>query len=296
MTDTPVRQSAAKAARRADPPSDRLAGRGLLRPGTPSRPRWSGCSTSVMAAAAASISATRFPRLFDLIDDEPDRRGRRRRQGRLRQGRRSLHALRHVLHDQMPLRAAAPVQRRFSASDAAPPRRQAQGRRRRTSSRDQLGETDRNGKLAAPVARPGQLGDRAKQRPVRGARWKRALGIDRDAPLPRYHAKTATRPAGDAAGGRPGRPGVRPAQGGALRHLLRRLQHSPRPAAAAAAVLAKQGVETRLAYPGCCGMPQLESRRPRRGGRGAPRRVAAALRAADRLTATTSSRSPPAAG
>ena len=66
----------------------------------------------------------------------PDRRirdagDRRRRQGRLRQGRRAVLPVRPVLPDQVPVRAAASVERRFSAPDAArqggavPPRRRA---------------------------------------------------------------------------------------------------------------------------------------------------------------------------
>ena len=48
-----------------------------------------------------------FPRLFDLIDEAPSGELDDVDPSRLRQGRRCLHAVRHVLHDQMPLRAAA---------------------------------------------------------------------------------------------------------------------------------------------------------------------------------------------
>ncbi len=48
------------------------------------------------------------------------------------------------------------------------------------------------------------------------------------------------------------------AQGGALRHLLCRLQPTFSTGTAAQAVLAHQGVETNVVYPACCGMPQLE--------------------------------------
>ena len=48
-----------------------------------------------------------FPRLFDLIDSSADGRRGRREVGRFRAGRRSLHALRHVLHDEVSLCAAA---------------------------------------------------------------------------------------------------------------------------------------------------------------------------------------------
>ena len=48
-----------------------------------------------------------FPRLFDLIDSSPNEECRASEVGRFQARRRSLHALRHVLHDQMPLCAAA---------------------------------------------------------------------------------------------------------------------------------------------------------------------------------------------
>ena len=51
-----------------------------------------------------------------------DRRSRRREERGLRPGRRGLHALRHVLHDQVSLRAAARMGGRFPASHAASPR------------------------------------------------------------------------------------------------------------------------------------------------------------------------------
>ncbi len=48
-----------------------------------------------------------FPRLFDLVDEFEERRVRHGREQRFRPSRRRLHALRHVLHDEMPLCAAA---------------------------------------------------------------------------------------------------------------------------------------------------------------------------------------------
>ena len=93
-----------------------------------------------------------FPRLFDLIDAAADGEVDGVAPERLRQGGRGLHALRHVLHDQMSLRAAARLRPRFPPSDAARPRGR-DGRRRATArSARQLVETDRNGKLGARVA------------------------------------------------------------------------------------------------------------------------------------------------
>ncbi len=59
-----------------------------------------------------------------------DRRTRWREERRFPRHRRSLHAVRHVLHDEMPLRSAACVQSRFPASDAAPPRGGSQSRQK----------------------------------------------------------------------------------------------------------------------------------------------------------------------
>ena len=75
-----------------------------------------------------------FPRLFDLIDNGPTGELDGVDEGGLRQGRGSLHALRHVLHDQVPLRAAARMGARLPASDAAPSRGEgAQGGHRASS-------------------------------------------------------------------------------------------------------------------------------------------------------------------
>ena len=60
-----------------------------------------------------------FPTLFDLIDASAIDGDRRRRQGRLPESRRPVLPLRHLLHDEVPVRSAAPVERRFSAPDAA---------------------------------------------------------------------------------------------------------------------------------------------------------------------------------
>ena len=77
-------------------------------------------------------------RCFNLCDSfpapvRPDRhqpagRCRASEIRRLQAGRGSLHALRHVLHDQMPLCAAASLHAGFPASDAAPPLCRSQDR------------------------------------------------------------------------------------------------------------------------------------------------------------------------
>jgi glycerol-3-phosphate dehydrogenase subunit C len=123
--------------------------------------------------------------------------------------------------------------------------------------REQLGETDRNGKLAKPVAGLANWATDLNNKPVRGLMGAVA-GIDKDALLPRYHSRTATDrlksplapdPAGPAFGRRKA----------AIYATCFVDYNEPQTAVAARAVLAKQGVETRLAYPECCGMPQFEA-------------------------------------
>ena len=123
--------------------------------------------------------------------------------------------------------------------------------------REQLGETDRNGKLAkpiAPLANWASARGNGLTRPVMEA----VLGIDRDAGLPEYHSKTAedlcrtpppANPAGPAFGQRK-----------AVIYATCFVDYNvPQTAVDAMAVLALQGVETKLVYPVCCGMPQLEA-------------------------------------
>jgi glycerol-3-phosphate dehydrogenase subunit C len=123
--------------------------------------------------------------------------------------------------------------------------------------REQLGETDRNGKLAKPVASLANWATRLENKPVR-ALMEQVAGIDRTARLPRYHSKTAgdrlkTPEAPDPAG---------PAFGARKAAIYATCfvdYNEPDTAVAAMRVLARQGVETRFAYPECCGMPQLEA-------------------------------------
>jgi glycerol-3-phosphate dehydrogenase subunit C len=123
--------------------------------------------------------------------------------------------------------------------------------------REQLGETDRNGKLARPVAGLANWATRRGNKPVR-ALMETVAGIDSQAELPLYQGKTAAErlkkpvapdPAGPAFGKRKA----------AIYATCFVDYNAPDTAVAAVAVLAKQGVETRFAYPECCGMPQLEA-------------------------------------
>jgi glycerol-3-phosphate dehydrogenase subunit C len=122
---------------------------------------------------------------------------------------------------------------------------------------EQLGKTDRNGKLAQPLAGLANWAT-AKGNGLTRPLMEMTLGIDRDARLPQYHSKTAmdlakTAPAADPAG---------PAFGKRKAVVYATCfadYNQPATATAALAVLARQGVEATLVYPECCGMPQLEA-------------------------------------
>ena len=123
--------------------------------------------------------------------------------------------------------------------------------------REQLGETDRNGRLAKPVAGLANWATSRSNRPVR-ALMESVVGIDRQAELPIWHSKTAedlcrtpppASPDGPAFGKRKA----------VVYATCFSDYNDPQTAVDALSVLALQGVETRLVYPVCCGMPQLEA-------------------------------------
>jgi glycerol-3-phosphate dehydrogenase subunit C len=123
--------------------------------------------------------------------------------------------------------------------------------------REQLGETDRNGKLAKPLAGLANWATARENTPLRKL-LEAIAGIDAEAELPQYHSKTSTDrlkqplapdPAGPAFGQRKA----------AVYATCFVDYNTPDTAVAAARVLARQGVEARLVYPECCGMPQLEA-------------------------------------
>ena len=124
--------------------------------------------------------------------------------------------------------------------------------------REQLGETDRNGELAGPIAPLANWATNRKNGFTRTI-MEAVLGIDRDAELPRYHSKTAT----DRARQSPTKPDPAGPAFGQRKAVVYATcfteYNQPSTAAAALAVLAKQGVETEMVYPVCCGMPQLEA-------------------------------------
>jgi glycerol-3-phosphate dehydrogenase subunit C len=123
----------------------------------------------------------------------------------------------------------------------------------------QLAETDRNGKLAGKVAAARQLGDRRGNKLTRPLMEKIA-GIDRDAALPKFHGRTFAMRAKRAPRGRRGAPAA--GRKAVLYATCFVNYNNPGIGEAAQAVLAKNGVETEIVYPGCCGMPQLEQGDP----------------------------------
>ena len=111
---TPRRQP-----RSADPPSDRLAQSRLLRRGLELRSRARARLRHLPRLPALRQPVQRVPDAVRSRRREQHRRDRRRRQVGLRQGRRPVLSVRPLLHDQVPVRAAASVERRLPAPDAA---------------------------------------------------------------------------------------------------------------------------------------------------------------------------------
>lgn len=121
----------------------------------------------------------------------------------------------------------------------------------------ELAKTDRNGKLAAPVAIAVNWATRRKNKPVRAA-MDVVAGIAPAAEVPKFHRQTfekadlATPPARNAAAPAHGRKA-------ALYATCFVNYNDPQIGLAARNVLALNGVETKVVYPGCCAMPMLEN-------------------------------------
>jgi glycerol-3-phosphate dehydrogenase subunit C len=120
----------------------------------------------------------------------------------------------------------------------------------------ELAKTDRNGKLAAYAAPLANWATNANNKAMRSVLEKTA-GLHHEAHLPKYQAKsfeTLTRenpPSVDPAAPGFGRKAV-------LYATCFTNYNDPQVGIAARAVLAKNGVETEVVYPHCCGMPMLE--------------------------------------
>jgi len=124
--------------------------------------------------------------------------------------------------------------------------------------REQLGKTDRNGKLAKPVAGLANWATARKNTSLRSL-MEAIAKIDSEVELPKYNSQTAedrlkrSGPAADPAGPAFGQRKV------ALYATCFVDYNEPDTAVAAAKVLARQGCEVKLVYPECCGMPELEA-------------------------------------
>ncbi|HVT51056.1 MAG TPA: heterodisulfide reductase-related iron-sulfur binding cluster, partial [Dongiaceae bacterium] len=121
----------------------------------------------------------------------------------------------------------------------------------------QLAEMDRNGTLARAVAPVINWAGDVKNKPMRTV-IENVTGIDRAATLPKFHGRTFV----SAAKQEPVQPNAAgPARGkrkAALYATCFVNYNKPTTGMAARAVLNHLGVETTVAYPGCCGMPFLE--------------------------------------
>ncbi len=122
----------------------------------------------------------------------------------------------------------------------------------------ELAKTDRNGVIATKLAGLANWASDTANTRVRGLLAARA-GLDPAAELPHYAAKTLLAATAEAP------PLNRDAPGFGRKAVLYATcygnYNDPEIGLATRAVLAKNGVETEIVYPGCCGMPLLEQGR-----------------------------------
>ena len=121
----------------------------------------------------------------------------------------------------------------------------------------QLAEMDRNGKLAVPIAPLVNWASDEHNKLTRPA-MEAVTGIDRNAPLPKFASKTFMKQEKET-------PSTVNASAPAFGKRKAAIfatcfvnYNKPDTGMAARAVLNHLGVETKAAYPGCCGMPFLE--------------------------------------
>ena len=120
----------------------------------------------------------------------------------------------------------------------------------------QLTKTDRNGRLCSHIAGLANWASDRKNGATR-ALMENVAGIDRAAALPKYHRRTLEK---RAKAERPAINTSAPALGrkAAIFATCFSNYNNPDIGTALLRVLAHNGVETDVVYPGCCGMPLLE--------------------------------------
>jgi glycerol-3-phosphate dehydrogenase subunit C len=122
----------------------------------------------------------------------------------------------------------------------------------------QLAEMDRNGRLIAPIAPLANIAT-SRKTPLTRPLMEAALGIDKRAELPKFHTKTfVMADRADPIRVNEQAPAYAAKKKVAIFATCFVNYNKPRTGLAARAVLNHLGVETKVAYPGCCGMPFLE--------------------------------------
>ena len=120
----------------------------------------------------------------------------------------------------------------------------------------QLTQTDRNGKLASYVPEVANWASDTGNTLTRGV-LEKVAGVDAQAHLPKFHRKTFVR-AAKTDGLEPNRDAPAFGRKAVIYATCFVNYNNPGIGAAARKVLAKNGVDTEVVYPSCCGMPQLE--------------------------------------
>jgi glycerol-3-phosphate dehydrogenase subunit C len=122
----------------------------------------------------------------------------------------------------------------------------------------QLAEMDRNGRLAA-IASPVVNWASSKKNKFTRRIMEGVAGIDADAELPKFHSKTfVLADRGDPVTPNQSAPAYAAHRKAAFFATCFVNYNKPTTGLAARAVLNHLGVETKVSYPGCCGMPFLE--------------------------------------
>jgi glycerol-3-phosphate dehydrogenase subunit C len=120
---------------------------------------------------------------------------------------------------------------------------------------DRVAETDRNGRLASPVAPLANWASDIANKPMRTA-LEMVAGIDRQAWLPDFHRRTFLERSREPLALNRSAPAF--GRKAVLYATCFVNYNEPAIGEAARRVLAHNGIETETVYPTCCGMPQLE--------------------------------------